>query len=119
MKKVRESRREKEGGAPLKQILNTNLWIIKGVFSLEFYGSRCILAEVQLLASLAFTHFRTAEILLPKLFMQGELPKSGTLFTVFLLLGQLLQANLRDVLCGGCWAPLEKGIWSTFPALPP
>lgn len=92
---------ENEGGAPLKQIINTNLWIINGFFSqsigvlsLEFYGNKCILAEVQLQASLAFTHFRTAEMLLPKLFMQGELPKSDTLFSLFLLLVQLLQVKL-------------------------
>lgn len=64
-----------------------------GVFSLEFYGDKCILAEVQLLASLAFPHLRAAETLLPKLFMQGELPKSGTLFSAFLLLLQLLQVS--------------------------
>lgn len=56
-------------------------------------GTKWILAEVQSQASLAFTHFRTAEMLLPKLFMQRELPKSDTLLTLFLLLVQLLQVR--------------------------
>lgn len=55
-------------------------------------GTKAFLAEVKLQASLAFTHFRTAEKSLPKLFMRGELPKSDTLFTLLLLV-QLLQVR--------------------------
>lgn len=91
-----------------------------GVFSLEFYGNKWILAEGQLQASLAISHFRTAE--LPKLFMQGELPKSDTLFSLPLLLVELLQVRPGREGCSLCrlgMLPWKKELLNTFPALPP
>lgn len=120
--------REKEGGAPLKQIIHTNLWRINGFFSVNrsfLFGILWGQMHLGWSAVIGFPGIpspQSSRDTAPKVI---HARRASKIWHIVLCFSAAAAAPAGQPSTWGMfsveqsWAPLEKGILNTFPALPP